>query len=33
MSLFKFIEGFYNRQRRHSHLGNIAPQVFEDKAA
>ena len=33
MSLFQYIEGFYNRRRRHSHLGNIAPEVYEDKAA
>lgn len=33
MSLFQDIEGFYNRRRRHSHLGNVAPEVFEDKAA
>lgn len=29
MSLFQYIEGFYNRKRRHSHLGNVAPEVFE----
>lgn len=33
MSLFQYIEGFYNRRRRHSHLGNIAPEVFEANAA
>jgi putative transposase len=33
MSLFQFIEGFYNRKRRHSHLGNVSPDVFEDEAA
>ncbi len=33
MSLFQFIEGFYNRKRRHSYLGNISPEMFEDKAA
>jgi putative transposase len=33
MSLFQYIEGFYNRRRRHSHLGNIAPEVFEVNAA
>ena len=32
MSLFQYIEGFYNRRRRHSHLGNISPEVFEDKS-
>ena len=33
MSLFQYIEGFYNRKRRHSHLGNLSPEVFEDRAA
>ena len=33
LSLFQYIEGFYNRRRRHSHLGNLAPDVFEDRAA
>ena len=33
ISLFDYIEGFYNRTRRHSHLGNISPETFEDKAA
>lgn len=33
LSLFQYIEGFYNRRRRHSHLGNLAPELFEDKAA
>lgn len=33
LSLFQYIEGFYNRRRRHSHLGNIAPEVFEANAA
>jgi len=32
MSLFQFIEGFYNRKRRHSHLGNISPSRFEAEA-
>lgn len=27
--LFDYIEAFYNRQRRHSHLGNISPSAFE----
>jgi transposase InsO family protein len=31
--LFQFIEGFYNRKRRHSHLGNISPSQFEEQAA
>lgn len=28
-SLFKYIEVFYNRQRRHSALGNVAPMEFD----
>lgn len=32
MSLFHFIESFYNQRRRHSHLGNISPAQFEEKA-
>lgn len=28
-SIFEYIEVFYNRQRRHSHIGNIAPLAFE----
>lgn len=28
-SIFEYIEVFYNRQRRHSHIGNKAPLVFE----
>lgn len=27
--LFDYIEVFYNRQRRHSHLGGVSPEVFE----
>ena len=30
-SLREFIEIFYNRQRRHSRLGNISPAVFAQK--
>ena len=33
MSLFQYIEQFYNRKRRHSHLGYISPSRFEMKAA
>lgn len=33
MSLFQYIEGFYNRTRRHSYLGNIAPAQYEEQAA
>lgn len=32
-SLFRYIEGFYNRKRRHSFLGNRAPMEFEEVAA
>jgi putative transposase len=28
-SIFEYIEVFYKRQRRHSHIGQIAPLVFE----
>lgn len=28
-SIFEYIEVFYNRQRRHSHIGQMAPLVFE----
>jgi putative transposase len=28
-SIFEYIEVFYNRQRRHSYLGQIAPLTFE----
>lgn len=27
--IFDYIEVFYNRQRRHSHLGGVSPEVFE----
>ena len=27
--VFDYIEVFYNRQRRHSHLGEVSPEVFE----
>lgn len=33
LSLFQFIEGFYNRKRRHSYLGNVSPVRFEENAA
>jgi transposase InsO family protein len=31
-SLFEYIEVFYNRQRRHSHIGQMAPLAFENAA-
>lgn len=32
-SLFDYIEVFYNRERAHSSLGNLAPISFEEEAA
>lgn len=29
--LFNYIEMFYNRERLHSHLGNVPPQEYEDR--
>jgi transposase InsO family protein len=29
MDIFFYIEGFYNRQRRHSTLGYLSPLAFE----
>ena len=31
--IFDYIEVFYNRTRRHSHLGGISPEAFESVAA
>jgi putative transposase len=31
--IFAYIEGFYNRTRRHSAIGNISPIEMELKAA
>lgn len=31
--LFDYIEVFYNRSRRHQHLGNISPEAFEQAQA
>jgi putative transposase len=28
-SIFEYIEVFYNRQRRHSHIGQVAPLAFD----
>jgi putative transposase len=27
--VFDYIEAFYNRARRHSHLGDVSPEAFE----
>ena len=32
-AIFEYIEGFYNRQRRHSYLGYLSPEDFEKKNA
>ena len=31
-AVFEYIEGFYNRQRRHSTLGYLSPEEFEREA-
>jgi putative transposase len=31
--IFDYIEVFYNRSRRHSHLGGISPEAFETATA
>ena len=31
-SIFEYIEVFYNRQRRHSHIGYVAPLTHERMA-
>lgn len=31
LAVFRYIEGFYNRRRRHSALGRIAPSVFRKR--
>ena len=33
IGIFEYIEVFYNRIRRHSTLGNISPQAFEQAKA
>jgi putative transposase len=30
--IFEYIEVFYNRRRRHSHLGQLSPADYEEKA-
>jgi len=32
MAIFDFIEGFYNRRRRHSSLGYLSPVGYENQA-
>jgi putative transposase len=31
--VFDYIEAFYNRTRRHSHLGGVSPEAFEQASA
>ncbi|GHD56121.1 hypothetical protein GCM10007350_02610 [Jeongeupia chitinilytica] len=31
--VFDYIEAFYNRNRRHSHLGGVSPEAFERAVA
>jgi putative transposase len=33
LAIFEFIEGWYNRHRRHSALGYLSPMAFERRAA
>jgi putative transposase len=30
-AVFEYLEGFYNRQRRHSTLGYLCPVAFEEQ--
>ena len=30
--VFDYIEVFYNRRRRHSHVGGVSPMAFEEAA-
>lgn len=30
-SIFQYIEVYYNRVRRHSTIGSVAPEVFENQ--
>ena len=32
-AIFEYIEAFYNRQRRHSTLGNLSPADYESRHA
>uniref|UniRef100_UPI003C765475 IS3 family transposase n=1 Tax=Klebsiella pneumoniae TaxID=573 RepID=UPI003C765475 len=31
--IFDYIEVFYNRNRRHSHLGSVSPEAFEQASS
>ncbi|HCQ8411566.1 TPA: IS3 family transposase, partial [Klebsiella variicola subsp. variicola] len=31
--IFDYIEVFYNRTRRHSHLGGVSPEAFEQASS
>jgi putative transposase len=31
--IFDYIEMFYNRARRHSHLGDVSPEAFEQASS
>ena len=31
--IFDYIEVFYNRNRRHSHLGGVGPEAFEQASS
>ena len=33
LSIFRYIEGFYNRRRRHSTLGSMSPEQYEQSRA
>jgi putative transposase len=33
LELFEFIEGFYNPKRRHSALGYVSPERFEERSS
>jgi transposase InsO family protein len=32
-AIFEYVEVFYNRERRHSSLGDVSPETFEEQAA
>jgi transposase InsO family protein len=33
VALFRYIESWYNRRRRHSTLGYVSPEIFEKRLA